>query len=95
MNGNFYDSAKWKRTRERALRRDGYMCKRCRRYGRSVPATEVHHVLHLDEYPEYALRLDNLVSLCTSCHNRQHPERARDIVERRAAPHGYPPEYYQ
>lgn len=72
-----YTAAKWKRKRAAILRRDGYMCRYCRRYGRRREATEVHHIKHADEYPELAYVDSNLVSLCHACHNAQHPEKAR------------------
>lgn len=70
-----YTSGKWKKFRASILRRDGYRCKICARYGRMVQATEVHHIRHADEYPELVYDPKNLVSLCKSCHNRQHPEK--------------------
>jgi len=72
---NFYKSPQWKRLRAVALRRDEYLCRRCKRYGRNREATVVHHILHVDEYPDKALRLDNLISLCAECHNLMHPEK--------------------
>ena len=51
------------------------MCKRCARYGKSVPAVVVHHIKHVDEYPELAYVPDNLISLCLDCHNKMHPEK--------------------
>lgn len=70
-----YTSVKWKKFRASILCRDGYRCKICARYGRMVSATEVHHIKHTDEYPELVYDPQNLVSLCKSCHNRQHPEK--------------------
>lgn len=72
-----YTSAAWKRKRSAILRRDGYRCRNCRRYGRSREAVEVHHVKPVDEYPELAFSDANLVSLCHACHNKMHPEKAR------------------
>lgn len=72
-----YKSARWKRKRERILKRDNYLCQWCKRYGRTVEASTVHHIKHADEYPELAFIDNNLVSLCTGCHNKAHPERAR------------------
>lgn len=72
-----YKSKQWIRKRESILRRDGYMCQKCRRYGKRVPATTVHHIRHADEYPELAYTDSNLISLCSSCHNKEHPEKAR------------------
>lgn len=72
-----YQALKWKRFREKILRRDGYMCQCCKRYGRTTEATEVHHIRHADEYPELVYEADNVISLCHSCHNKQHPEKAK------------------
>lgn len=72
-----YNSQKWRRKRAAILRRDGYMCRYCRRFGRTREATEVHHIQHADEYPELAYTDANLVSLCHACHNAQHPEKTR------------------
>lgn len=73
-----YTSPRWRRKRERIFRRDGYMCQRCRRYGRQRQAVVVHHIKHADEYPELVWDDDNLVSLCAACHNKEHPEKARE-----------------
>ncbi len=78
----FYNSAKWKAKRRAILRRDGYECQLCKRYGRHVDAWEVHHIKHFDEWPELALDDSNLISLCHSCHNKQHPEKIRAANER-------------
>ena len=75
VSRGFYDSERWKKKRENILRRDGYQCRICKRYGKNTPATEVHHIKHLDEYPELAFANSNLISLCHACHNRQHPEK--------------------
>jgi 5-methylcytosine-specific restriction endonuclease McrA len=72
----FYHSRSWKKMRAAVLRRDGYRCQRCKRYGRLRQATTVHHIKHLDEYPELAMEPDNLVSVCAACHNELHPEKA-------------------
>lgn len=73
---DFYNSEKWKRKRAAILRRDHYICQRCKRYGKIREANEVHHIQHLDEYPELAFKDDNLISLCYACHRKQHPEKA-------------------
>ena len=76
---DFYTSAKWRHKREIILKRDGYLCQNCKRYGKQVQAVTVHHIKHLDEYPELALDSKNLISLCNACHNKQHPEKAVNI----------------
>lgn len=72
-----YKSERWKRKRKRILKRDNYICQWCKRYGKTVEASTVHHIKRADEYPELAFINNNLVSLCTGCHNKAHPERAR------------------
>ena len=72
----FLDSMRWLRKRASVLRRDGYLCQDCKRYGRKTPATLVHHVIPYEEDAAMALDEKNLVSLCEACHNRRHPERA-------------------
>lgn len=87
----FYSSTAWKHKRMAILKRDGYLCCECRRYGRKdrnglpIRATLVHHVVEYEDAPELGLADDNLVSLCDGCHNRMHPERA--------ARRGIPPRY--
>lgn len=72
-----YNSSKWRAKQKAIMRRDGYMCQHCKRYGRRVPAKVVHHIKHVDEYPELAYTDSNLVSLCEACHNKEHPEKGR------------------
>lgn len=78
-----YMANRWKRKSEKVKRRDGYMCVRCKRYGKTVPAAVVHHIKHVDECPELAYVDENLVSLCQACHNKAHPEKARAARGRR------------
>lgn len=77
----FYHTQRWKRKKAAIMRRDKYQCQICKRYGRLREATEVHHIKHLDEYPELALVDSNLISLCHACHNKQHPEKIRAAME--------------
>ena len=68
----FYHSAKWKRKREIILKRDGYQCRHCKRYGKIVPANTVHHIIPAATRPELIYNNHNLLSLCTSCHEKMH-----------------------
>lgn len=70
-----YKTKKWKRKREAVLRRDGYLCRECKKYGRMREAVTVHHIKHVDEFPEFAYIDSNLISLCNACHNKMHPEK--------------------
>ena len=67
-----YNSLKWKHTARVVMRRDGYMCQLSKRYGKAVPAEVVHHIFPVDEYPEYAYELWNLISLSRKMHNTLH-----------------------
>lgn len=71
----FYRSSKWLHKRELILRRDGYRCQRCKRYGRITQANTVHHIQHLEDRPDLALTSSNLISLCARCHMEVHPEK--------------------
>ncbi len=81
----FYSSGAWRTARKERLKKDGLHCVWCKRAGRwttdrhgrtiRVPATMVHHIKPYQTHPELALDLDNLVSLCDSCHDAAHPEK--------------------
>lgn len=64
----FYHTPIWRRLRVVALQRDHYQCQHCIRNNTIRTATEVHHIKPLEEYPDYALDIENLVSLCHDCH---------------------------
>ena len=87
----FYKRAAWRRLRAAVLERDHHMCQYCLRDKRAgrilrVPrAVVVHHIKPRDMYPELAMEMDNLVSLCEACHNKCHPEKG-------GAPGHQPPE---
>lgn len=68
----FYKIGKWKSKRERILRRDEYRCRECKRYGKSVAASTVHHVIPLEQQPDLRYSSDNLISLCSKCHDKMH-----------------------
>lgn len=83
----FYDSAEWRRVRIEAIRHCRGLCQICLSNGRHVRAVIVHHVWHLDEFPQYGLcefvqdpetgeLTRNLLPVCRTCHETVcHPER--------------------
>lgn len=77
---NFYKSSLWKNKRLKILRRDGYECRECKRYGKSVAATVVHHIFPLESYPEYRLVSANLYSCCGSCHGSFHDRITNELT---------------
>jgi 5-methylcytosine-specific restriction endonuclease McrA len=76
-----YNSPRHKAWAEKVLRRAGYLCEECKRYGRldrnglPVRATTAHHIKHRDEYPELQYDVSNGRALCEKCHNKAHPEK--------------------
>lgn len=72
MKNFCYTGARWKALAAKAMRRDGYMCQLSKRYGKQVQVEVVHHIYPVDEYPEYAYCLWNLISLSRAAHNRLH-----------------------
>lgn len=71
----FYRTYIWVKKRQQILERDHYMCQLCKKKGRYTRASTVHHIKHLKEFPELALTDDNLISLCSECHEEVHPEK--------------------
>lgn len=81
QKNNFYKLScyGWEELRERRLRRDNYECMMCNgrwNDGKHKPlkiqlkkAQAVHHIKSLEGHPELAQDIDNLISLCNTCHN--------------------------
>ena len=79
---NFYKTTKWIKKRENVLRRDEYLCRECKRYGKTTLANTVHHVYPLEHYPQHRLNSDNLISVCSSCHNTFHDRDTHELTEK-------------
>ena len=60
----FYGSSAWRKVRHQKLSRTPG-CERC-----GQPASQVHHRRPRKQVPELALVIENLESLCASCHSR-------------------------
>ena len=73
----FYDSKAWKKLRKHYITTHP-LCENHLRYDINVPATQVHHKLIWGSLPNDEdkwnafLNEDNLMSLCTKCHNEFH-----------------------
>ena len=78
----FYHSGKWQRLRAAVLRRDGYMCRESRRYGKRAEATTVHHVFPREEFPEYQWEPWNLISLAGDVHDQMHDRVTGALTEK-------------
>jgi len=77
----FYKSKRWQHKRTSVLRRDEYMCQESKRYGKSEPATTIHHIYPLEFYSELALVDWNLISLCDKQHNAMHDRVTHELTE--------------
>ena len=94
----FYNSGAWKQKRGDILERDHNECQDCRQrlenaakegkiltgWERKIwPAEAVHHLKELKEHPELGLDDDNLISLCSRCHNLRHGRNPNKFVKRK------------
>ncbi len=79
-NDPFYSTAKYKRWRHAVLRKAGFLCAECRKYGRRTEATHAHHILPRKDFPDKAYDVSNGLALCTACHNKLEP---RSFTSRR------------
>ncbi len=69
----FYKSRAWQVARQRALARDNHVCQECwAKHHIITLADTVHHRVPISEDWDKRLHLNNLVSLCSSCHNLVH-----------------------
>jgi hypothetical protein len=74
--GRFYDRKAWRVLRKQILHRDGYRCVRCSAYVGGKGDARIDHVEPLTMAPHRALDPSNLRTLCPTCDNRSHSEKA-------------------
>lgn len=65
-NDVFYHSQEWRALSAYVMSKYNYQCVECGKV-----ATEVHHIVELNEDWSKRLDIDNLIPLCTSCHNKK------------------------
>lgn len=70
----FYNSAEWRTLSHTKMIQAGYQCERCKRQHIIAIAAEVHHIqpIQTPEGWERRFDMDNLICLCTKCHNEAH-----------------------
>ena len=72
-----YNSKEWKLVREAKLNAEP-LCEQCKRSGKWVSATCVHHIIPIETATDFAymrelaFRYTNLMSLCYQCHSDIH-----------------------
>ena len=78
IDRRFYESPEWRRCKAMYMESVNHLCERCLAKGIYEPAKIVHHKVHLTEenYGDAAMMFgfDNLMAVCTSCHNEIHGE---------------------
>lgn len=75
-----YKGSRWQKKRAYILKRDGYKCQECARYGRQRQGAHVHHVYPVEFYPEEAYNSCNLITLCRQCHNKMHDRETHGLT---------------
>lgn len=78
----FYNSRTWRRKTKEIKAAQHNECQICKARGRVAPADIVHHVKHLRQFPELALkdyyidehgqRQRQLLCVCFNCHEKLH-----------------------
>ena len=78
----FYQSSGWRSKRKRVLLRDKYLCQECLKQGIvNDKRLMVHHIVELKDDWKRRLDMNNLVTVCTACHNRiEHTPRRRPEI---------------
>jgi 5-methylcytosine-specific restriction protein A len=81
----FYTCWEWICLRIDVLKDDKNECQYCKKRGLYKRATTVHHIKRIKQFPELALskfyideqgnKQRQLISLCSKCHELEHPER--------------------
>ena len=79
---DIYRDRRWPRLRDKVLRRDGYLCRECLRYGKRVQAGTAHHVFPVSDFPGRAWAPWNLISLCSACHNAMHDRGSDKLTDK-------------
>lgn len=66
---NFYNSKEWKTLRAVKFADAGGLCEKCKKI---VSGKEVHHIVPIEKDWNKRLDYNNLILLCSACHNDEH-----------------------
>lgn len=75
-----YKDKRWKFKREQILKRDKYLCRECRKYGKNIDADTVHHINPAETFTQYIFKEWNLISLCRTCHGKMHIRNTHELT---------------
>lgn len=70
----FYSSTAWKRFREIAFSKHGIYCHECLKKNRYVVADTIHHKVEVRVDFSKRFDIDNVIPVCSSCHNKIHED---------------------
>ena len=74
---SIYNTTLWRNIREQKLKQNP-LCEQCESTGKTVAATEVHHIVPFStakndfERHDLAYSIENLQAICRECHNKAH-----------------------
>lgn len=69
---HFYNSKSWHDLRNFKWQESNGLCELCLKDGIVREAREIHHIVPINENWNKRLDYDNLLALCSDCHNAQH-----------------------
>ena len=69
---SFYQTKEWKLLRNQKWVSANGLCEMCRAKGIIKSAKEIHHKIPIEEDWSKRLDYDNLIALCSDCHNAIH-----------------------
>lgn len=67
---NFYHTKEWSQTRLLKLHQNP-LCEHCALENKLINATEIDHIIDIEDAPALRLDMSNLQSLCKSCHSKK------------------------
>jgi hypothetical protein len=70
-NHRVRESSDYKHCLKAVFSRDNFTCQKCGKEGGRLNA---HHIKGFSKYPELRLAINNGVTLCETCHKKQHKE---------------------
>ena len=79
-HSRIYNKKRWRKKRERILKRDKYLCQLSLRYGEKREADTIHHIFPVEYYPELRFVNWNLISLSKEMHNRMHSRDSHNLT---------------
>lgn len=69
---SFYCSREWQQLRQTKWVAENGLCEICKKQGIIKEAREIHHIEPITENWNKRLDYDNLIALCSDCHNAIH-----------------------